>query len=380
MAFDIFNITTLLLLFVSLLFAVFLVSVKSTRIISNYLLATYLLLSCIDFGGAFIFHFIFPKFPGFSMLLSSTVALLMPLLYLFILSVIYTDFRLKKVQLLHGLVFVAYNLIFIPNYYLQEKVDKLKFIGSPEFLSSSEVWVSYILLHIQEVVYLILCFYVILKYRKLLLENYASASTMNFRWLLTFISLVAIYTTLAIAKNLFLLGGFQNVYRFLLTLTSLTILMCLCWIVLRALQNPEFFRGVDSKLQLVRNIAQSDIDSKNNLEKVSIIKKLKAHMADRKPYLDDGLTLHQLAIQLNMDDHDLSVLINRVLNQHFFNFVNGYRIKHAMELLRDPDKKELTILEILYTVGFNSKSSFNTAFKKHVSQTPTEYRKSAALQ
>ena len=48
-----------------------------------------------------------------------------------------------------------------------------------------------------------------------------------------------------------------------------------------------------------------------------------------------------------------------------------------MEILQNPEKRKLTILEILYDVGFNSKSSFNTAFKKYTNQTPTEFRQKA---
>nr|WP_320000773.1 helix-turn-helix domain-containing protein [uncultured Draconibacterium sp.] len=61
------------------------------------------------------------------------------------------------------------------------------------------------------------------------------------------------------------------------------------------------------------------------------------------------------------------------------NFVNEYRIEKAMELLASNDRKEYTILKILYEVGFNSKSSFNTAFKKHTGLTPTEYRQKNTL-
>jgi AraC-like DNA-binding protein len=50
-------------------------------------------------------------------------------------------------------------------------------------------------------------------------------------------------------------------------------------------------------------------------------------------------------------------------------------LKKAKQMLTDPDKKDFTVLEILYDVGFNSKSSFITAFKKHTGYTPTEYRK-----
>jgi YesN/AraC family two-component response regulator len=52
-----------------------------------------------------------------------------------------------------------------------------------------------------------------------------------------------------------------------------------------------------------------------------------------------------------MNSRDVSVLINKHLNQHFFDFVNEYRIKEAMKILKDPAKKEIMVLEILYEVG-----------------------------
>jgi AraC-like DNA-binding protein len=62
------------------------------------------------------------------------------------------------------------------------------------------------------------------------------------------------------------------------------------------------------------------------------------------------------------------------MDQHFFDFVNEYRIQKAMGILKDQSRSQLTVLEILYEVGFNSKSSFNTSFKKHTNLTPTAYR------
>lgn len=98
-------------------------------------------------------------------------------------------------------------------------------------------------------------------------------------------------------------------------------------------------------------------------------------MSANESYLNPSLTIKNLAQQLNMPMHDLSVLINQDLNQHFFDFVNEYRIKKAMHILGDTTKYHLTVLEILYEVDFNSKSSFNTAFKKHTGTTPTQFRK-----
>ena len=111
-------------------------------------------------------------------------------------------------------------------------------------------------------------------------------------------------------------------------------------------------------------------------EKVQV---LNNYMLENEPFLDPSLTIYDLSKQIGMSTKDLSLLINHELNQHFFDFVNGFRIRKAMEILQDPSKKDLTVLEILYDVGFNSKSSFNTAFKKYTQLTPTQYRKKHLL-
>ncbi len=152
--------------------------------------------------------------------------------------------------------------------------------------------------------------------------------------------------------------------------------------VLKALQSPELFRGVSSDMQLVKDLKTSSIENNSNEEavkensiKIKKLEMLDAFMIDHKPFLDASLTLYDLSEQIDIPSKDLSLLINRDLNQHFFDFVNGYRIRMAMDILKDPAKKVFTVLEILYEVGFNSKSSFNTAFKKQTDLTPTEYRK-----
>jgi len=81
------------------------------------------------------------------------------------------------------------------------------------------------------------------------------------------------------------------------------------------------------------------------------------------------------AEKVSIPPYHLSQVINTCFNQNFFDFINSYRIKDSRRLLseQDPDKK--TIIEILYETGFNSKSVFNTAFKKHTGMTPSQFRK-----
>ena len=59
----------------------------------------------------------------------------------------------------------------------------------------------------------------------------------------------------------------------------------------------------------------------------------------------------------------------------FFDFINAYRIKEVQNILKESTDDKLTVLEAMYQAGFNSKSSFNTAFKKETGLTPTEFRK-----
>ncbi|NJM78481.1 MAG: helix-turn-helix transcriptional regulator [Flavobacterium sp.] len=86
-------------------------------------------------------------------------------------------------------------------------------------------------------------------------------------------------------------------------------------------------------------------------------------MIAKEPFIESSLTIQDLASRLDLNSRELSILINHQMGQHFFDFINEYRIEKAKNILKDTSKKELTVLEILYEVGFNSKSSFNTAFK-----------------
>jgi AraC-like DNA-binding protein len=103
--------------------------------------------------------------------------------------------------------------------------------------------------------------------------------------------------------------------------------------------------------------------------------RLLALMDEKKPYLDSGLTLPQLAKLLSITPHQLSEVINTQLQKNFFEFINSYRIEHVKEDLLDPAKNHLKLLAIAFDAGFNSKPTFNTIFKAQTKMTPSEYRK-----
>lgn len=103
--------------------------------------------------------------------------------------------------------------------------------------------------------------------------------------------------------------------------------------------------------------------------------KLLEVMDSEKPYLDSELNLVKLAERLSLSAHQLSFIINNGFNENFFQFINQYKVRKAQDLLQNPKYDNYTIVAIGYESGFNSKTAFNTTFKKVTSYTPTEYRK-----
>lgn len=98
-------------------------------------------------------------------------------------------------------------------------------------------------------------------------------------------------------------------------------------------------------------------------------------MEKEKPYLDSELNLLKLADKMEISSHQLSYVLNEGMGENFFYFINKYRVQKAEALLMDPENDHLNMLAIGYEAGFNSKTSFNTTFKKMTSYTPSEYKK-----
>jgi AraC-like DNA-binding protein len=154
-------------------------------------------------------------------------------------------------------------------------------------------------------------------------------------------------------------------------------------LVIKAFKNPQLFIGINTSTipvnQLIVGLKENFEVENEKSAFPEIINKLKNHMKVNEPFMDSSLSVYDLAKQINVPSRDLSIAINHNLNKHFFDFVNEYRIKKAMEIFKNTNDEKLTVLEVLYEVGFNSKSSFNTAFKKFTGTTPSEFKRKASI-
>jgi AraC-like DNA-binding protein len=181
----------------------------------------------------------------------------------------------------------------------------------------------------------------------------------NFRWLMQFALLILALDVIGLIKNILRFSSSDVIFSFASIIVVINILIFISWVLMISLKQPGMFTGIYSDMRLVKKILTDQKDTKDSNESSQIIKQLKLHMSSNEPFLDSSLSVYDLATQMDMSVRDLSLLINHTLNQHFFDFVNHYRIQKAMELLRDPENRQVTVLEVLYEVGFNSKSSFN---------------------
>lgn len=157
--------------------------------------------------------------------------------------------------------------------------------------------------------------------------------------------------------------------------TPIAITLALYGIGFYAVRFPELFRDV----QLKSASAKYEYSRLSGEEK-SRIKKLLLEILQRdKLFKNPDLKLQLLAQRLDVSAQNLSQIINEQFNQNFSELINSYRIEEAKKLLFNEKHKHLTLVAIANDVGFHSKSSFNSAFKRITRQTPSEFIKANGL-
>jgi AraC-like DNA-binding protein len=105
-----------------------------------------------------------------------------------------------------------------------------------------------------------------------------------------------------------------------------------------------------------------------------IVRKINVAMEQENLYQETELTLQQLSTHLQYPSHQVSQAINDGMKKSFYELINGYRVEEAKRLLLHPKSEGFTVLSVGFEAGFNSKTTFNTVFKKFTGLTPTDFR------
>jgi AraC-like DNA-binding protein len=357
----------------ALLLAAVLLSVQRGNRTANRLLAALLIAIAISVGGDTLSNMRSVLVsPHLRKIQTPFYFLGAPLLFLYIRVLISRQSVFDKKNFLHFIPFGLCVLYLLP-FYIQSGEAKLQHLSTYD--RPSWYIVRSALLIFQFLVYLTLIVSTIVAYSRRVKDQPSPADR-------------AILYQVRFLVMVFLALWVFGVLHYILTIrypsydnavTDLLVPVCLSAFVYAlgyiGLRKPEAVTGMDDPPPPSKKYEKSTL----TLERGdAYLKRLLELMEKERPYTDGDLTLQKLAKTLAISPHHLSQMINEQLNQNFFDFVNLYRIGEAKRMLRDPARKHFSILTISEEVGFNSKSAFNTAFKKHVNMTPSEFRKVAA--
>jgi len=274
-----------------------------------------------------------------------------PLLYFYYQSLIDEHFRLDYRSLLHA---VPFGAIFSLMFYV------IVFRLSRDFVFRPFGLVLISALFVQSIFYL---HRMVIERNEFVAKGHVKAKLKWFRYLLVGIFLIFAFKLLIfIVWNVL---GFVDICIFLTGAFFIFSFIIINMLVLYGMFNPD----------LLINYFKYQSSSLNNSVKSKHYNELLNLLHQKKLYLDPLLTLEKLARQLNITDKQLSQLINESAGINFNDFINKYRIEEAQMLIKSNNERQPNILTIAYEVGFNSKSTFNTAFKKFTNSTPSEYRR-----
>ncbi len=286
----------------------------------------------------------------------SFLLLLGPLLYFHSRNLLEDNFRFKKADWLHFMPGLATFLYYLIMYFSppEARINHLHTDFDP-------YWV--ILEQFGGVISLVI--YMSVSIHQIRNLNGTQERKKNeIRWLTKFY--FATYAILLVwVSNLTINAVFFEMKSSTITYFSLWVTLCIYmyWI------GFEVFRN--EKVLILKNFNSKKVDSSELQE---FKEKINEIMEEEKPYTDPNLTLRKLAEHLEMKPKQLSGLINATFQKNFYSYVNEYRLEEVKQLLIDKDMGHLTIVAIAEKAGFNSKSTFNSYFKKETGMTPKEFK------
>ncbi len=231
-----------------------------------------------------------------------------------------------------------------------------------------------VLILIQAIFYTAFSYYLIRKHQLTILKFSSNTEEIDLSWLEYIILTIFGMSMLIAFYNIFY--DSQSLHLFI----NLIFLIVIYFIAYYSLKQKEIYPVKEKRLEELISIAadEENRESKRKLipdEELSKIRfTLENVMKTEKPYLDSELNLIKLSEMVSVSGHHLSYVINAGFQKNFFQYVNEYRVEYAKKLLEDKNSK-FSILGIAYESGFNSKTSFNTTFKKLTRTTPSEFKK-----
>ncbi len=349
------------------LLSIYLIFTERGNKTANRILGVFFLLWAFDFfDGALMLRGFYLEQPNLALWTESFLFLYGPLIYFYTLYAINEKRKFKSKDLLHFALFFLGFLALLKIYHLQSVHFKLEILSSIlNFDQPVESFISILFVYAHFFLYIFLS-YNNLKIATRNFKNHYSYPVLQ--WLQKL--LLALVATLALSLT-------SSVLQFLGAKSYFNASLIIILLLMGVLIGRLIFKTLEQKSPmppplLGKKHAVSDLEKS---EASYIETKIVNVLQKDELYLDPELSLERLSEKIEIPKRKVSQVINNQMGKSFFDLINTYRIERAKQVFTENKDSKLTVLEVLYEVGFNSKSSFNTQFKKRTGLTPSEFQK-----
>jgi AraC-like DNA-binding protein len=241
---------------------------------------------------------------------------------------------------------------------------------------------------VQMIVYYVLAERALTSYQKSIHHLFSETSRISLAWVRWLIN-GYLFLIISLLVLFYFVVRYPEQFDLLIIVNTAIIIPYIYLITFKGLAQPTLWQKKtdeqkESLEKEIRYVAEMELKKDRKRDQISylqhetkiseIVSRISEAMQNEKLYQQAELTLQNLADRIKTPPYQVSQAINEGMHKNFYDLVNGYRVDEAKRLLLDVKNRNYTILSVGFEAGFNSKTTFNTVFKKFTGLTPTEYR------
>lgn len=300
-----------------------------------------------------------------------------PLLYFYIRALTQSRFHFRRRDILHALPSIIFILLYSVIFFIPG-INKSALLHKIYFETSVFSYISVVLSLTQALIYILLCLQLLKNHLIRIKGSYSELAKINLEWirhlviLFILIWLIAVGLQSLLPEKMILEKLDDAVTYFLLSIFIFII-------GYRGMSQPQIFTqektSSDNRQPHGHEPTKYEKSGLSGEKSEQYKKVLLGLMSEQKLYHDPGLTLAQVSEKSAIPPHHLSQVINDLMNQNFYMFVNRYRVREAVSRLKNAETSNDKLIKIAFDSGFNSLATFNRVFKKISGQSPSQFRK-----